>query len=132
MNLNIPWNGVPVSKIQDIEADKRTEVILYVGPIGIMRASHRAIDESRSMHENWPFHPHEREEKVPPGEVVRLDIGIWAMGVEYEAGESISVEVGGFYPGIANFGTDKHVRNKGRHNIHIGGKYDSHVVLPFV
>ncbi|KAL2831608.1 Alpha/Beta hydrolase protein [Aspergillus pseudoustus] len=131
-NLNIPWKGLPVSTIADIPADKRTEVILYQGPTGILRASHRAIDSAKSMHPNWPFYPHEKEEKVPPGTVVRLEIGIWGMGVQYEAGESLQLRVSGHYQGISNFGTHEHVRNKGKHWVHVGGKYDSHLVLPFV
>ncbi|KAL4923719.1 CocE/NonD family hydrolase [Aspergillus undulatus] len=132
LNLNIPWKGLPVSSIAQIPPDKRTEVILYQGPTGILRASHRAINERKSMHPNWPFHPHEREEKIPPGTVVRLEIGMWAMGIEYEAGESLQLRIAGHYQGISNFGTSDHVRNKGRHWVHVGGEYDSHLVLPFV
>ncbi|KAL4876426.1 Alpha/Beta hydrolase protein [Aspergillus karnatakaensis] len=132
LNLNVPWKGLPVSSIEDIPNDKRTEVILYQGPTGILRASHRAIDSSKSMHVNWPFHPHETEEKIVPGTVVRLEIGIWAMGVEYEAGESLQLRISGHYQGISNFGTPDHVKNKGKHWVHVGGEHDSHLILPFV
>ncbi|OQD89046.1 hypothetical protein PENANT_c003G07138 [Penicillium antarcticum] len=132
LNLNIPWDNLPVSKISDIPEDKRTEVILYQGPTGILRASNRAIDAARSMHANWPFYSHEKEEKVQPGSVVRLEIGIWGMGVEYEAGESLQLRISGFYQGISNFGTNEHIRNRGRHWVHMGGEYDSYLVLPFV
>ncbi|KAL4806055.1 Alpha/Beta hydrolase protein [Aspergillus unguis] len=131
-NFNVPWKGLPVSAIDQIPADKRTEVILYQGPTGILRASHRAIDDSKSMHPNWPFHPHAKEEKVTPGTVVRLEIGIWGMGVEYDAGESLQLRISGHYQGISHFGTSDHVRNKGRHWVHVGGEYESHLVLPFV
>jgi predicted acyl esterase len=131
LNLNLPWSDVPVRKIADIPDDKRTEVILYMGPVGILRASQREIDPSRSMHENWPYHPHEKEEKVPPGQIVKLEIGIWAMGVEYEAGESIRVQVSGVNQGM-HFSTEKYTDNKGRHMVHVGGDYPSHVILPFV
>ena len=120
-NLNIPWTNIPVSKISDIPEDQRTEVILYQGPTGILRASNRAIDTSRSMHPNWPFYTHEKEEKIQPGSVVRLEIGIWGMGVEYEAGESLQMCVSGHYQGISNFGTTDHVHNKGKHWVHMGG-----------
>lgn len=132
LNLNIPWDNLPVKTIAEIPEKERTEVILYVGAIGMLRASHREIDTSKSMHENWPYHPHEKEEKITPGTVVRLEIGIWAMGTEYEAGESIEVEISGKYPGIANFGTNAHGLNKGKHIVHCGGEHASHVVLPFV
>lgn len=55
--LNIPWKGIPISTISEIPEDKQTEVILYAEPTGILRASMRAIDWSRSTHENWPYHP---------------------------------------------------------------------------
>ncbi|KAH0344087.1 alpha/beta-hydrolase, partial [Aureobasidium melanogenum] len=132
LNLNIPWSSVPVSSIEEIPEDKRTEVLLYKGPVGILRASHRKIDASRSMHENWPFHPHEEEEKVSPGTVVRLEIGIWAMGVEYEAGESLMLEISGHHRGISNFGKPEHTKNEGRHVLHLGGDYDSHLIIPIV
>ncbi|GKT86480.1 X-Pro dipeptidyl-peptidase C-terminal non-catalytic domain-containing protein [Colletotrichum tofieldiae] len=90
-NLNVPWKGIPVKSFEEFNPEQETEVVLYKGPVGILRASHRAIDEARSMHPHWPFHPHEKEEKITPGEVVRLDIGIWALGIEFEAGESVRV-----------------------------------------
>lgn len=131
-NLNIPWDRIPVSSFDEFKPEQETEVVLYKGPVGILRASHRAIDESKSMHPNWPFHPHEKEEKIPPGTKVRLDIGIWAMGIEYEAGESLRVHVSGRSFAVSNFGTLDHVKNRGRHNVHLGGRYPSHLVLPFV
>lgn len=131
LNLNIPWDNLPVKSIADIPDEKRTEVILYQGPTGILRASNREIDPARSMHPNWPFYTHEKEEKISPGTVVKLEIGIWVMGVEYEAGESLRLRICGKYPGIANFGKD-HTLNKGLHWVHFGGQYDSHVELPFV
>ncbi|KAJ9662065.1 hypothetical protein H2198_001607 [Neophaeococcomyces mojaviensis] len=132
LNLNIPWSGLPISSIAEIPEKIRTEVILYAGPVGVLRASHRKIDETKSMHENWPFHPHIEEEKIEPGTIVRLEIGIWAMGVEYEAGESISLQISGHHQGIANFASSEYTRNKGQHVVHFGGEYDSHLVLPVV
>jgi predicted acyl esterase len=130
LSLNIPWENIPPRTIAEIPADKRTEVILYTGAIGVLRASHRAIDSGKSMHENWPFHPHEKEEKIKPGEVVRLEIGIWATGIAFEAGETLDLRIGGLYPGIANFGTNEHFLNKGEHKVHFGGVYDSYLSLP--
>jgi hypothetical protein len=61
--------------------------------VGILRASHREIDSSRSIHPQFPFHPHKWQDKVSPGTIVKLEIGIWAMGVDFDEGESISVRV---------------------------------------
>ncbi|KAJ5826197.1 hypothetical protein N7474_003335 [Penicillium riverlandense] len=131
LNFNIPWDNLPVKTIANIPEEERSEVILYQGPTGILRASNREIDASRSMHPNWPFYTHAKEEKVQPGTVVRLEIGIWGMGVEYEAGESLQLRISGRYQGISKFGTD-HTLNRGLHWVHLGGQYDSHLVLPFV
>lgn len=128
--LNIPWAGIPPKTVADIPSDKRTEVILYTGPIGVLRASHRHVDRSRSMHENWPFHPHDKEEKISEGTIVPLEIGIWATGIVFEPGESIELRVGGCYPGIANFGTNDHSLNVGRHTVHFGADYPSKLILP--
>lgn len=130
--LNVPWKGLPVSSFAEIPEDRRTEVIVYKGPSNMLRASQRAIDVCKSMHENWPFHPQDREEKIPPGEVVRLDMGIWATGIDFKAGESVQLEVSGHFRGVSNFHSSADIRNKGKHTIHCGGKYDSHLILPLV
>nr|CEG02285.1 unnamed protein product [Fusarium pseudograminearum CS3220] len=132
LNLNIPWKGIPKQSFEEMDDKEKIEVVIYRGPMGVLRASHREIDESKSMHPQWPFHPHEKEEKITPGDVVRLDIGIWAMGIEYEAGESIRAIVCGRNLGVSNFGSLEHNDNKGTHNVHLGGENASHVILPFV
>lgn len=127
LNLNITWSDVPVKSIADIPPDRQSEVILYVGPVGILRTSHREIDQEKSMHENLPYHPHVKEQKILPGDVVRLEIGIWAMGVEYEAGQSVAVQISRSNPSM-HFSTENFAKNKRRH---FGGQYQSHVILPF-
>lgn len=131
LNLNIPWKNLAISSFDEVKPNESTEVVIYKGPLGILRASHRAIDESMSMHPHWPFHPHDKEEKISPGTIVRLDIGIWAMGIEYEAGEGIRVSISGRNLGVSNFGSTAHSLNKGKHRVHFGGDYPSHIVLPF-
>jgi predicted acyl esterase len=131
-NLNIPWEGIPKSSFEEMDPKEKIEVVIYRGPMGVLRASHREIDENKSMHPHWPFHPHEKVEKVKPGDIVRLDIGIWAMGIEYEAGESIRAVVSGRNIGVSNFGSLEHLDNKGKHHVHCGQDHASHVILPFV
>lgn len=93
MHLNFPFSATPVKSIDDIPEKERASLNLHLGSTGVLRASHRAIDDKRSMHPQFPFHPHAKEEKIEPGTVVKLDIGIWAMGVDFDEGESISVRV---------------------------------------
>jgi hypothetical protein len=141
MNLNIPWSSIAdqgASKDRIDEMPKRNvnNLMFHVGSLGILRASRRAIDAKKSIHENYPFHPHDKDEFLEPGEIVKLEVGIWAMDVEYEVGESIRVEVqwnspllrGEFEPDNQFLG----LTLKGTHRVHIGGEYPSHVVLPFI
>lgn len=133
--LNVPWDSIPPNSIEEIPEDKATDLLLYMGPVGMLRASHREIDPSRSMHPNYPFHPHARTQPVPAGEVVKLEIGIFAMSVEYEAGESVQIQISGQSPQIHSFKELKdklgNQDNKGTHKVHFGGEYPSHVFLPF-
>lgn len=131
-NLNIPWRAVPIKSFEQLRPHERTEVITYKGPSGILRASHRAVDASRSILPNWPFHPHDREEKIAPGTVVKLEIGIWAAGIQYEAGEGLRLVISGKNRGVSNFGTSDHSINQGRHNVLLGKDHPSQVVLPLL
>ncbi|KAJ9142984.1 X-Pro dipeptidyl-peptidase C-terminal non-catalytic domain-containing protein [Pleurostoma richardsiae] len=132
LNLNIPWSRVPVKSFEELRPEEQTEVILYKGPTGVLRASLREIDERKSMHQNWPFFPLQTQQKIPRGDVVKLEIGIWAYGVEYEAGEGLRVRISGRDMAVSNFGSSEHVDNRGRHRIHFGGDTPSYVILPFV
>ncbi|CAG9941099.1 unnamed protein product [Clonostachys rosea f. rosea IK726] len=136
--LQFPLSRAPVNSISEMSENERSSLTLHNGSIGILRASQRKIDSALSMHSQFPFHPHDEVQKVPNGEVVRLEIGIWAMGVDYEEGESIQVDILGQFPGYTTQ-TDafskprpEHEKNKGQHVVHFGGKYPSKVILPFV
>lgn len=93
MHLNFPFHATPIKSIDEIPEEEQASLNLHLGSVGILRASHREIDSSKSIHPQFPFHPHKRQQKVAPGTIVKLEIGIWAMGVDFEEGESISVKV---------------------------------------
>jgi hypothetical protein len=84
MHLTFPFSAMPqeYKTIEVIPENERASLNLHLGSVGALRASHRAFDPERSIHEQFPFHPHDKEEKITPGEVVKLDIGIWSMGVD--------------------------------------------------
>ncbi|RHZ52902.1 CocE/NonD family hydrolase [Aspergillus thermomutatus] len=137
MHLNFPIEATPVESIDQIPPKDQASLNLHLGSVGILRASHRAIDESKSIHPQFSFHPHRKQEKIKPGQIVRLEIGIWAMGVDFDAGESISLRVSGQYPSIAEYKTwskprPEHELNRGKHFVHCGGDYPSSVILPFI
>ncbi|CAG8918563.1 unnamed protein product [Penicillium salamii] len=133
--VNIPLSAAPYSKVEDIPHDEYSNLTIYHGPTGILRASHREVDSSRSIHPQYPFHPHSKVEKITPGTIVELEIGLWAMGIDFEAGESLRVQVSGQYPLIQESKYAKvelEERNKGIHKVHVGGKHPSRIILPFV
>lgn len=141
LNLNIPWSSIASQgafpdKMEDIPERSKINLMFHSGSLGILRASRRAINTSRSLHENYPFHPHDRDDYITPGEIVKVEIGIWAMGVEYEEGESVRVEVHGNNPTLRGDFPAKNPfpqwSSKGRHNVQLGGRMASYVVLPFV
>lgn len=137
MHLCFPVHRTPYKSIEEIPQKEQSSTNLHMGSVGVLRASHRRIDRERSWHENAPFHPHDVEEKVPKGRVVELEIGIWGMGVEFEEGESLRMQVGGQWPSIAEYKTFSDERpeweqNKGKHFIHCGGETPSRLILPFV
>lgn len=135
-NLSIPWKAAPYKRMEDIPIKELSNLLIYYGAMGILRASHREIDPSKSLHPQYPFHPHTEAKFVPPGEVVEMEIGIWAMGIEFEAGESLRVQISGQYPLVREFPqflpppVDE--RNRGSHKVHFGGSHQSRVILPFV
>jgi uncharacterized protein len=105
------------------------------GPLalGWLRASHRELDGSRST-EYQPVHPHTREQKIPAGEIVPVDIEIWPSGTRFEAGEGLRVVVQGSdiynYPNQWPTNAHEDTVNKGTHVIYTGGEYDSHLLVP--
>ncbi|CAI7599822.1 unnamed protein product [Penicillium pancosmium] len=133
-HVNVPWESLPegVNTQHDVPM---AQTVKYTGPTGILRASHRAQVPERST-PMIPFHPHDKEEKVPLGEVVKLEISLWPMGIHFEVGESLLFRVQGFIDTSSDFPShiDKKLDNlnEGRHTIHFGGKYDSKVIVPVI
>lgn len=108
------------------------------GPValGWLRASHRELDTSRST--AWqPVHAHAREQPLPAGQPVPLDIEIWPSATLFRAGETLRVVVQGTdvyteSPPQLPFARHTDLRNAGRHVIHTGGEHDSHLLVPWV
>jgi predicted acyl esterase len=108
------------------------------GPValGWLRASHRELDEARST--PWqPVHSHLREQLLRPGEVVPLEIELWPSSTLFRAGECLRVVVKGmdiYRDALPNlpFARHEELRNRGRHVIHTGDRYDSHLLVPVI
>ena len=62
--------------------------------LGWLRASHRKLDAARSLPYR-PFHSHDEKEPLAPGQVVELDVEIWATCIVVPAAYRIGLSVRG-------------------------------------
>ncbi|MYZ49496.1 CocE/NonD family hydrolase [Propylenella binzhouense] len=103
-----------------------------VAAAGWLRASHRELDEARST--PWqPWLKHARELKLTPGEPVPVEIEIMPSGTGFDAGDELVLVVQGYDiidypPRFAHLETV----NRGSHSVHMGGSFDSHLLVPVV
>lgn len=106
------------------------------GPLalGWLRASHRELDESCST----PWQPvlhHRRELPLKQGQAELLHIEILPSGTVFEPGERLRFVVQGSEifkkRAMVQYQHDDTV-NCGRHSLHAGSAFSSHLVLPFV
>ncbi|MFS8036674.1 CocE/NonD family hydrolase [Xanthobacter sp. AM11] len=103
----------------------------HPGAPGLLRASHRKLDEQRST-DIEPVHLHVEQQMLLPGEIVPVEIAIWPTSRLWRAGERLRIAISGHYlrePGwFEPFAWD--LRNTGNHVIHTGGEYDSYLLIP--
>ncbi|NLY39526.1 MAG: CocE/NonD family hydrolase [Firmicutes bacterium] len=105
------------------------------GAQGMLRVSHRELDEEKSTPYK-PYLSHRQEQLLHDGEIVPVDIEIWPMGMIWHKGQQLRLTIQGFgkswmddlLPGIKMF--NYHLRNRGDHIIHTGGKYESYLLVP--
>ncbi|GMF73809.1 unnamed protein product [Aspergillus oryzae] len=130
-NINIPLHHLGLGSEEEVES---INTLKYLGPTGVLRASHRALDISLSK-PHWPAHDHSRVSPVPPGSIVRLEIGLWPTAMQFQAGEGFMLKVVGHHMTLAKFvplrGRFEN-GNKGRHYVHFGGDFPSHIMIPTV
>ena len=108
--------------------------LVYLGPHGQIRASHRKIDQKLSR-SHFIRHEHLAEEKVTPGEIVRIETSLWPGGMIFEKDESLVLKIAGHPMYLAEFPSMRgqfKARNTGMHKVHLGGRHASHIVVPFV
>jgi len=98
---------------------------------GWLRVSHRALDPSRSR-PSRPYHSHDRFEKVSPDEIVPVEIEILSSSTWFEPASRLQITILGRdaarYPAFRH----RHLINRGRHVIHCGGRFDSHLLMPLI
>jgi len=110
----------------------------HPGARGQLRVSHRELDEARST-PSEPYLTHRCEQLLSPGEIVPVDIGIWPISMLWHAGQQLQVVISGYtssWMDIAMPGNGSIFRyelhNRGDHIIHTGGRFDAHLLVPFI
>lgn len=98
---------------------------------GWLRVSHREMDPQRST-PFQPFHPHQREVKLKNGEIVPVEIEIWPSSTLFHEGERLRLTVAGHDIEVSKDFMHTNTVNRGKHIIHSGGKYDSHLLIPVI
>ena len=106
-------------------------VLKYHAAPGCIRVSLRHPDPQPST-PDVPVQSFDRVQKLQPGQIVDVEIPVYAVGLLMHPGEQLRLIVtghniiGGSMPLAGNPAADNH----GRHIIHTGGQYDSCFVLP--
>jgi hypothetical protein len=120
--------------------------------LGWLRASHRKLDEEKST--PWmPYHPHQEEEPLTPGELYPLDIEIWTTSIVIEPGYQLALTVLGrdwdHGQGAvgSHIGIEMHGSGLWNHDdpserpaeiydvevtVHTGGKHQSYLLVPVI
>lgn len=141
LDYNIPFlNQEPGVRAEDIPDEN---IYKYVGPSGRLRASKRATGDDPSLSDEVKtrrdptevWYPHYDSQKVPWGEVVELDIGIWPGGIRFDEGESLRLEIKGHDPILPEYAPlHRNVPNLnvGKHRVHTGPECLSHITLPLL
>jgi predicted acyl esterase len=98
--------------------------------LGWLRVSHRELDHERTT-EYQPWHLHQREMRVVPGEVIPVEIEILPSSTAFAAGEQLQLVISG---ADIHHHMSEHAdtRNRGEHVIHTGGRYDSYLLVPVI
>lgn len=137
-HMNIPLERLPAGTTADDVPD--LNIFKYLGPNGRLRASHRRLSTDPSISDEQSamlapavaYHAHDKEEKIPPGQIVRLDIPLWPSGIIFQPGESMRLEIKGHevtlpeFPQLYRAGENL---NRGKHVIHSGPEFPSSIVV---
>lgn len=107
------------------------------GPValGWLRVSHRELDPERSNLAQ-PYHIHQRELLLSPGEIVPVEIEIWPSSTLFRKGERLRVIIQGqdvhIHDEDHTYIRHKLLRNAGTHIIHTGGDHPSRLIVPVI
>ncbi|ARJ08082.1 CocE/NonD family hydrolase [Staphylococcus lugdunensis] len=106
---------------------------------GWLRVSHRELDIEKST-ALQPWHHHMKEHKLAPQEIVAVEVEILPSSTLFKSGEQLQVVIKGSevvkgtstpVPGMKTRYEHQDTVNHGLNHIYTGGKYDSHLLIPY-
>jgi predicted acyl esterase len=130
-NVNIPLGELGVHSEDEVQT---VNTLKYLGPTGILRASHRALDPILSK-PHWPAHDHSKLDLIPPGQIVKLEISLWPAAIQFEPDEQLVLKIAGHHMTLAEFEPLRGgfvTGNKGRQVLYFGGEHESSLEIPYV
>jgi len=117
------------------DVDESGSEVLYLGT-SYLKASHRAVDESKSK-PYAPWHPHTSSELIIPGEIYEYAIELLPIGHVFKAGHRIKLQVGSvespkdaemlihYHPHLGSSKTTVH-------KLYRDKEHQSHLLLPVI
>ena len=125
--FTVPNHG---AMMQDL-TERGASVLRYKGSSGRLRVSARHLDETVTT-DAVPAHSFDRIEKLSPGEVVEVEIGLLPVGLLFHPGEQLRLVISArnALGPLMPMTRDYTPRNSGRHVIHTGGDRASYLQLP--
>jgi predicted acyl esterase len=129
-----------LARLQHLDADG--EPIPAIGPqgqpvpmaLGWLKASHRETDPERSE-PHRPWHPHDREVPLTPGEPTLLQVEIWPTSITLAPGERLRLELVTEDTDLGPMMTHDDPRLRrfaDGATIHLGGQHASHLLVPLI
>ncbi|RSL54843.1 hypothetical protein CEP54_009690 [Fusarium duplospermum] len=136
INMNVPLTEL-IPPVKEISEAADTCFLKYSGPTGSLRGSHavsKVKPEAGAFTGDWPDYTHTTRKSIPAGTVTRLEIPIWPTGIVFDEGEYLTLKISGHYMSYMEFEFLYGIshRNKGRHTVHFGAEFDSHLVVPLL
>jgi putative CocE/NonD family hydrolase len=107
-----------------VRPDGKEEVVTR----GWLKASHRKLDPKRST-PSMPYHTHDEEQYLTPGEAVDLAIDVWPTSMVYAAGTRLRLRVAPCSPGF--YGCTR-AAALGENTIFTGGTNPAYLLVPIV
>lgn len=98
---------------------------------GIIRASRRELDNDKST--DWaPVFKGTGEQPLRPGAIVPVDVPLCPSSTFFAAGEGLRLIISSKEEVVSPVFRKDASGNVGRHVVHMGGAYDSHLLVPVI